>query len=174
MHNEEVRALRRLFDGTRPFSALGFAALALGLVMLMSILLSPHGWQWWLDAKAVHGQELDGVVHYSFNGQSWGVDDPHSQTGNGPRTVYVIAADPAHGALVNTPTVIIDWAIVGGPGIVGAGLLAFGFVRRSQIRQRQSQMHKAGYDTHGEGIPSTLVRAIVAAREQGPRDPRLD
>jgi len=34
----------------------------IGTAFVGSILLSPGGWQWWLDTKAVHGSEHDGIV----------------------------------------------------------------------------------------------------------------
>ena len=152
-------------DGTGPFSGLGLASLAVGFVLLFSILLSPHGWQWWLDAKAVHGNETNGIVLYSFNGQKWSVDDPHSQTRSGPRTVYVIAADPANAALVNTPTVVLDWSATVGPALVGIGLLWCGFVSRSRRRRRQHDAIEGSLDSFGKGLPSSVVQGIVSARD---------
>ncbi len=138
---------------------------------LMSIVLTPHGWQWWLDAQSVHGHEQDGVVYYSFAGQNWTVDDPHSQR-TGPRNVYVIAADPAHAALTNTSTVALDWTVTCGPALVGCGLLAIGFTRRSRLRGRQKANELNYNDAYGQGIPSELVRGIIAARDTDSVRPR--
>ena len=161
-----VAGLRRFFDGTGPWSGLGGGALLLGFAMLLAVLLSPHGWQWWLDAHQVHGRELDGVVSYSFQGQEWSVDDSSSATRTGPRTVYVIAAAPGDGALTNTPNVILDWIAVGGPTVLGGALLSLGFIRRSRLRQRRVEVERSGSNPHGYAIPSNVIKEIVAERAQ--------
>jgi len=158
--------IRRLLDGTGPFSGLAVGAFTLGLLMLGSILLSPNGWQWWLDAKAVRGHEQDGIVSYSFEGQNWSIDDPHSLSRTGPRTVYVIAVDPGDGALVNTPTAILDWTLTTGPGVLGIGLVVIGFLRRSRTRHRQMSYDQDASDTYGHGIPSTVIHRTTPARHR--------
>jgi hypothetical protein len=117
-----------------------------------------------LDAKAVQGHEQDGIVSYSFAGQTWTIDDSGSASRTQPRTVYVIAADPAHGELTNTSTVILDWSATCGPVAVGAGLLALGFRRRSRVRRRQlsADPTSAGF---GQGIPSEVIRKITSENE---------
>lgn len=164
-----VAGLRRFFHGTGPYSGMAAAAFLLGLAMLFAVLLSPNGWQWWLDAHQVQGHESDGVVTYSYQAQNWTVDDSRSPTRSGPRTVYVIANAPYAGALVNTPTVILDWATVGGSGLLGAGLLALGFIRRSGMRRRQLEVEQGGFSPHGYAIPTSVIRGIVAERERDDR-----
>ena len=159
-----VTGLRRFFNGTGPYSGVAGGAFLLALAMLLAVLLSPHGWQWWLDAHAVHGHESGGVVTYSFDGQNWSVDDTRSLTRSGPRTVYVIAAAPYDGSLTNTPTVILDWALIAGPCSIGAGLLGLGFIRRSGTRRRQVEVDRGRMERHGHSIPSHLIREILAER----------
>ncbi|HEX4863358.1 MAG TPA: hypothetical protein VFV02_04750 [Acidimicrobiales bacterium] len=156
--------VRRLLDGTGPFSGLALGFFVLGFVLLLSILLTPHGWQWWLDAKSVPGHEQDGIVSYSFKGQPWTIDDPGSAA-TGPRTVYVIAADPADGTLTNTSTVVLDWSVTSGPAAIGLGLLALGFRRRSRVRRRQLATDPSS-SAYGQGIPSEVIRKIRS--ETGP------
>lgn len=170
-----VGSLRRFFDGTGPYSGIAGGTLVFGLAMLLAVLLSPHGWQWWLDTHQVRGRESDGIVAYSYGGQTWTIDDSKSPTRSGPRTVYVIAAAPNDGTLQNTPTVILDWTVIGGPGLIGAGLLAFGFVRRSQSRRRQVEAQRNGVDTRllhsfeRDGIVPERARTAPRRSSDGPR-----
>ena len=156
-----MKSVRRFFDGTGPYSGLAIGSFGVGFLLLLSILLSPHGWQWWLDAKSVQGHEQDGIVSYSFSGQTWSIDDSGSASAPRTRTVYVIAADPAHGELTNTSTIILDWTATCGPAAVGVGLVALGFRRRSRVRRRQlaADPTSAGY---GQGIPSDVVRKFTS------------
>lgn len=160
-NNGAVTRTRRFFDGTGPYPGLAIGCFVVGFLLLLSILLSPHGWQWWLDAKAVQGHEQNGIVSYSFAGQTWTIDDSGSASASRPRTVYVIAADPAHGELTNTSTVILDWTATCAPAAVGVGLVAVGFRRRSRLRRRQlsSDPTSAG---HGQGIPSEVIKNITS------------
>jgi hypothetical protein len=164
-----MRAVRRLFDGTGPYSGIALGAFLAGSAMLLAILLSPHGWQWWLDAHQVHGREQAGTVYYSFEGRNGTVDDVHSETRTGLRDVYVIAADPYHGALVNAPTVLLDWSVTAGPGVIGVVLLAYGFIRRSRIRNRQRAVELIGAEQHGYAIPTEVIRNIVSQRDEAGR-----
>lgn len=169
-----MAALRRFFEGTGPYSGLAGGALLLGFAMLLAVLLSSNGWQWWLDAHQVHGRESDGVVSYSFKGQEWTVVDTKSATRSGPRTVYVIATAPGDGALTNTPTVVLDWILVGGPALVGGALLSLAFIRRSQLRQRRVEIERSGSDPQGGGIPSDLIKQILAGRARSTHRPGGD
>ena len=153
--------IRHLLDGTGAFSWVAIACFALAPLLLLSILLTPHGWQWWLDAHQVSGSEQNGIVSYSYQGQNWTIDDSGSASRTGPRTVYVIAADPSAGALSNTSTVIVDWALVSGPVLIGAGVLALGLRRSGSRRRRSNDQEALGY---GQGLPSELVRKITADR----------
>ena len=153
--------MRRFLDGTGPLSGIGIVFLVVGPILLLSILLTPHGWQWWLDAKSVPGHEAQGIVYYTFEGQRWTIDDTGSATRTGPRTVYVIAADPADGALTNTPTVALDWSVTCGPIVAGLALLSLGFRRRSVVRRRSAESIPTGY---GSGIPSEVIRRITTQR----------
>jgi len=170
-----MAGVRRLLDGTGPYSGLALAAFVVGVAMMLSILLSPNERQWWLDAHRVQGQEVGGAVVYSFHGQNGSVNDPRSDTRTGPRTVYVIAAAPLQGSLTNTPTVALDWTITAGPALIGVVLLAFGFVRRSQMRSRRTVRDEI--DRFGYGIPSEVVQRIVSDRAHPRRQspsPRTD
>ncbi len=161
-----MRRLRQALDGTGPYTAGALAAFLVAFAFLGSILLTPHGWQWWLDAKTVPGHEQGGLVYYSYQGANYAIPDPHPH-GGGPRTVYLIAADPTSGKLKNTPTEVLDWAVTAGPAAIGVGLALAGFARRRS--RRRPRLHVAD-DTFGMGLPSDVVRKLTAGREGRPAD----
>jgi hypothetical protein len=152
----------RVFRGAGAFPWIGLAFAVVGILFLASILMSPGGWQWWMDAKAVHGNEQSGVIYYSYRGVSYSVVDPNS-TGSSPRTVYVVASDPGNADLHSaTATVVLDWTITGGPLIVGASFLAFGFLRRtSTSRMRRGVGDRPG-QSFGDGLDSETVERLLA------------
>lgn len=130
-----IAAVQQRFLGTGGLPWAGFVFAILGTVFLVLILLSPGGWQWWMDVKVVHGQERGGVVFYSYRGQSYTADDLDSQR-SGPRLVYVIPSDPSNGALKARANQIFDWSITAGPYLVAIVFVAAGFVHKKRIRPR--------------------------------------
>lgn len=158
-----VTRLRKALDGTGPYTGFAAAALLVAVIFLGSILLTPHGWQWWVDAKTVPGHEEGGLVYYSFQGSRYTISDPDpNSTASGPRTVYVIAADPSSGRLSNDGTVILDWSLTAGPAAIGVGLAVTGFAKR---RSRRRPRTPVADDTFGRGLPSEVVRHITATNQ---------
>jgi len=156
-----MASLRRAFDGTGPYTGLAVACWLVGVVMLSAILMSPNGWQWWMDVHSVTGQEQDGLVYYSVNGARHSINDPNSFAGSRPaeRTVYYLASDPGAGSLHNTANEALDWGITAGPGALGLALLARGFIKRRRIRETAQEADLP--DSYGHGIPSETIKAIV-------------
>jgi hypothetical protein len=148
------------------FSGIGLGFLVLGLVFLVSILLTPDGWQWWLNAKTVHGHEQDGIVYYSYRGTNYTVNDPNSlRTGTHP--VYLISSKPYAPQLTETGTQVFDWTVTGGPVLVAAGFVAWGFRRRSQMNRRNTIDAKDSQATFGGGLDSPTVRRLIAEQKSG-------
>ena len=121
------------------------------LIMLLTILLSPGEEQWWLHVQTVQGTEHAGVVSYSYRNQIYTLPDPSSVTRTGRRTVYLTANDPADARLTDWAKLATDWAVTGGPAVVGLFLVALGVVRRYQVRghQRDAAENPDGF---GRGI----------------------
>jgi hypothetical protein len=157
-----VHRLRRVFDGTGGFSGFALGLWLLAAAMLGGILLSPHGWQWWMDVHSVQGHEKDGLVYYSVRGANYSLNDPHSFSGSTPttRTVYFLASDPGSGSLHNTLNQVIDWGSTVGPAAIGSALLVTGFVQRS--RRRRAAAARDLTESFGYGISSETVRSILA------------
>jgi hypothetical protein len=149
--------LRDMFSGTTPCSAVAVVFALVGVAFLGSVLLSPGGWQWWLDAKAVHGTERDGIVFYSYGGTSYTVDDVGSSR-NGPRTVYVIPSEPSNAALEEAPTQFLDWGMTAVPLVLAAGLVVVGLAKkRTADRERRRQAPGAFGAGLGRGTLDRLL-----------------
>jgi hypothetical protein len=148
------------------FPVIGLGFLVLGVLFLLSILLSPDGWQWWLNAKTLHGREQDGIVYYSYRGMNYAVNDPDSLR-QGSHLVYLIPSKPYAGELNETGNRVFDWAVTGGPVFVAAGFVAWGFRRRTQINRRKTTDGKDSEGTFGEGLDRTTVRRLIAEQNSG-------
>lgn len=132
-----------------------------GLAMLVSILMSPNGWGWWMEVHSVQGHEAGGLVYYRVDGANYTLDDPEAAPGGRPqqRTVYYLSSQPSDGSLNNTGTQVLDWGSTAGPGAVGLLLLATGLVRHA--RARRARTSQDGQDSFGQGIPPETIRAIM-------------
>jgi hypothetical protein len=152
---------RRIFDGTGPLSGLGLAAWIAGLAMLISILMSPNGWAWWMDVHSVQGREIDGLVYYTVNGVNYSVNDPQSFAGSQPhhRAVYYLTSQPSNASLHNTGNEAFDWGLTAGPGVLGAILVAAGFAQRARYKRVAKSRDTDG--SFGNGIPSETIKEIV-------------
>ena len=153
--------LRRVLDGTGPFTGLALACWLVGLVWFTTILMSSNGLNWWLHSRSVQGRETDGLVYYSVAGVRYTLNDPQTFPGARPRivTAYYLPSDPGDATLHNTATQILDWGLTVGPGATGAGLFAAGFVKR-QKRSRQTGLGDRA-DTFGHGLPAETIRALI-------------
>jgi hypothetical protein len=148
------------------FPGIGLGFLVLGLVLLVSILLTPDGWEWWLNAKTVPGHEQDGIVYYSYRGTNYAVNDPDSLR-TGPHPVYLISSKPYAAELTETGTRVFDWAVTGGPVLVAAGFVAWGFRRRSQMNRRNTVGANDSQAPFGGGLDSPTVRRLIAEQKSG-------
>ncbi len=153
--------LRRILDGTGPFSGLAIACWLVGLVWFSTILMSSNGVNWWLNTHSVRGRETDGLVYYSVGGVHYTLNDPQSFPGSRPRTVtaYYLPSDPGDATLHNTATQVLDWGLTVGPGALGLGLFAAGFVKRRGRSRRPELGERA--DSFGHGIPAETIRALM-------------
>ena len=166
---------KRLFNGTGAFPWIGLAFGVVGLAFFASILLTPGGWQWWMDAQAVQGTEQNGIISYSYRGTTNSIDDPNSfRTGN--RTVYLIPSDPSNAELHNAGNLILDWGTTGGPLLLGTGFVIAGFIRKNQnSRKRRQAAGNSSAASFGMGLDSETVRRLIEGQKAHRRndgDPR--
>jgi hypothetical protein len=163
-------AVQRRFWGTGGLSWAALVFVILGTLFIVLILLSPGGWQWWMDVNTVHGQERDGVVFYSYRGQSYTADDLDSQR-SGPRLVFLVPSDPSDGALKVRANQIFDWSITAGPYAVAVAFVAAGFVHKRRNQKAASSLSAGGY---GSGLDEDTIHRLLArqrAEGQAPRPP---
>jgi hypothetical protein len=119
----------------------------------------PFSW----TANSVHGTEQDGIVYYTYHGASYTVDDAGSRR-SGSRTVYVIPSKPGDAELMVTGTRIVDWTTTGGPLLVAAGFLTWGFTRKSRNSRRRASASQSG-PSFGEGLDRQAVRQLLAQQK---------
>jgi hypothetical protein len=77
--------------------------------------------------------------------------------------VWVIPSDPANAGLHGTATQVLDWSLTGGPYTVGAGFVAYGFLRRRRALREQ----RNGEGTYGRGLGSETIERLLA-KQRGP------
>jgi len=159
-----LSALKRRFWGTGGLPWAGFVFAVVGVVFLVLLLLSPDGWQWWMDVKTVHGQEQSGVVSYSYRGLHYTVDDVGSLR-SGPRLVYLIPSDPADGALKVRANQIFDWSITAGPLLIAVAFVSAGFVHKSRNRRRLDAARSSSQGAYGLGLDEETIRRLLAQQK---------
>jgi hypothetical protein len=169
--NSTLDPLKRLFWGTGGLPWAGFVFAVVGVVFLILILLSPDGWQWWMDVKTVHAQEQNGIVSYSYRGHDYTIDDIGSLR-SGPRVVYLIPSDPADGALKTRFNRTFDWSITAGPLLIAVVFVSAGFVHKGLNRRRLDAARSSSEGSYGLGLDEDTIRRLLAQQkkeEQGRR-----
>jgi hypothetical protein len=166
-----VGALKRRFFGTGGLPWVGFVFAVVGVVFFVLILLSPGGWQWWMDVKAVHAQEQNGIVSYSYQGRNYTIDDVGSLR-TGPRLVYLIPSNPADGALKVRANQIFDWSITAGPLLIALAFVGAGFVHKSRGRRQLEEARSSSGGSFGLGLDEDTLRRLLAQQRDGGQRPR--
>ncbi len=162
VHTGRVSSIRRLFDGTGPYSGFAVASWLIGLIWFLTIVMSNNGLDWWLNVSSVQGRDMGGLVYYSVDGVNHTVNDPQSFPGSPTRTrtVYYLPSNPGDATLSNTASQILDWGLTAGPGAIGLGLFATGFAKRRRRSTRAGAQDEP--DSFGNGIPTETIKEIVA------------
>lgn len=161
--------IRRNLRGGGGLTVLAAALYLFSLLFLGSILLTPHGWSWWVDHRVVAGREQGGIVTYTFSGQQYSVDDAGSQR-TGPRNVYVIPSDPGDGRVDLAGTLVVDWTLTVGLFAVGTACLGAGVVRFRLRQHRRLSDPRPWSETYGDGIDrDTIAHLLAQQRKDGQR-----
>lgn len=173
VHTGRMSKLRRVLGGAGYLGVLGGIFCLVGLLMLVTIIMTPDGWAWWMDVHSVQGRQIDGLVYYSVDGVNYTVNDPQVPPGGRPQqtTVYYVSSQPSDGSLNNTGTQLVDWGSTAGPGAAGLILLATGLVRSWRGR-RPAGSHGA-QESFGHGIPSETIKAIMDRNKGGRGQPSM-
>jgi len=159
-----VGEVRRVLHHTGGFGVAAICFVSVGVLFLITILLSANSWQWW-SARAVQGSELSGVVSYEAGGRSYSLDDPGSLR-NGPRTVWVDPANPSSATLSVTVARISDTAITFGPVLIAVVLVVAGVVRSRRHARRIRAAEGDERAAFGTGLDPDAVRALLDERRR--------
>lgn len=144
--------------------------MAVGVLFFGVTLASSGGWQWFA-ARPVPGQEVQGVVTYHVDGVAYSLDDINSFR-TGPRTLYFDPSHPGRATVSVTVARASDWALTGGPVLIGAALVGRSFARRRRPRRvMDAGTLAAGGRAFGFGIdPGTVERLLAGNRPPGGRE----
>lgn len=161
------RRIRRALEGSGPLLAVSAGLAALGTIFLVLTLTSIGGLVW--IGTPVHGMEQNGIVAYSYHGQSYSIDDTGSYR-TGPRTVYIDSSNPSRAVLYTWDSQAIQDSIVAVPylGAVVFLLVAVRIQWRYTRRRRDRDRHPERRAAFGEGLDPEVIRQILAARQTPP------
>jgi hypothetical protein len=129
--------VRKWYDGSGWFVAgavvlFGFAALA-----LLAGLQSPDRVLW--TGQGIVGTEHQGIVYYSWHGQSYSIDAP----GNGSAqavSVYLDPADPSQAMIDNIFDRVAAGLLILGPVVAALVLLVLGGTRNYRWYRRKIKL----------------------------------
>jgi hypothetical protein len=128
-HTRVVGALARVrkwYDGSGWFVAGAVALLVFAVLALLVGLQSPDHVLW--TGQQVTGTEHQGIVYYSWHGQSYSIDAP----GNGSAkavSVYLDPADPSQAMIDNILDRVLAGLLILGPVVGALVLLVLGGTR---------------------------------------------
>lgn len=125
--------IRGWFDGSGWFLA---GAGALFAVALLSALLSLQVDNLMWTGQKVTGTEQRGIVHYTWHGQSYTVDDTNSSASAAHVNVYLNPASPASAVIDNPMDRTITVLMVGVPVMAGIVLVVLGGTRSYRWKRR--------------------------------------
>ena len=164
----EVGWIRRRMGGTGGLPWVGLAVAVAGTFFLGSILVTPGEWQWWLQAKAVHGNEVHGIVTYTYHGVAYTIDDLQSAR-SGPRTVYLVPSNPANGeATGHTENQIVDWSSTLGAYVAAGLFVAGGFVRKRRLDSKLAAARgDTPRETFGQGLDPDVMTQLLERQRRG-------
>jgi len=128
-HTRVVGALARVrkwYDGSGWFVAGAVVLLVIAALALLAGLQSPDRLLW--TGQGVTGAEHQGIVYYSWHGQSYSID----ASGNGSAkdvSVYLDPADPSQAMIDNVPDRVVAGLLIAGPVVAALVLLVLGGTR---------------------------------------------
>ena len=134
--------IRGWFDGAGWYLAIAGALLVVALIGVFGSL-QVDGLMW--TGQQVTGTERNGIVYYTWQGQSYTVDDPHSTGSAAKVSVYLSPANPA-GAILDNPTDrLITEIMVIGPVAIATALVVLGGTRNYRWARRNRKRGTADW-----------------------------
>jgi hypothetical protein len=158
--------IRAACDGLGWYIGPAVVLLVFALLSFLLIAQSRTDRLLWTGAKVV-GQERQGLVYYTYRGQTDTLDVPGFRSAR-HYVVYVDKSDPSIAEAESTTTRVTDEMFILGPVILAAAMLALGVVRRRS--QRNRPLEDYGF---GQGLdPEFVRRQLDQLRSSQPPDPR--
>jgi hypothetical protein len=128
-HTRVVGALARVrkwYDGSGWFVAGAAVLLVFAVLALLVGLQSPDHVLW--TGQGVTGTEHQGIVYYSWHGQTYSIDAPGTGSANAV-SVYLDPADPSQAMIDNIFDRVLASLLILGPVVAALVLLVLGGTR---------------------------------------------
>jgi hypothetical protein len=128
-HTRVVGALARVrkwYDGSGWFVAGAVMLLVVAVLALLVGLQSPDHVLW--TGQQVTGTEHQGIVYYSWHGQTYSIDAPGYGSANAV-SVYLDPADPSQAMIDNILDRVLAGLLILGPAVAALVLLVLGGTR---------------------------------------------
>ena len=159
-----------VLDGMKPFFIGSAVLLFFGILALLVQLQSASFVQW--DGIEVHGDTYGGVTTYSYDGQTYSIDNPDISADDLrhiPTTVWLPrnAPDDPERAFIESPwDRWTDFVFLTGWFFAIAVVLTVGLVRLQLRRRRRDR--ESLESTFGSGLDPELVQRLLAERRRPP------
>src|SRR3954465_9978668 len=158
----------RLFDGLGRYVGVASVCCALGVLAFLLEIQSPS-WVQFSGIKVV-GVTDHGLTYYRYDGEKFAIDSRVAAV-NGPRrptVVWLDRGDPTDSTkayIENRWARSLALAFVAGWFVIGAVLLAVGFL----LRARRRRLRIGAADRFGSGFSDEAVGRYLARQREGPR-----
>jgi len=139
-HTRVVSALARVrkwYDGSGWFVAGAVVLLAFAVLALLVGLQSPDRVLW--TGQEVVGTEHQGIVYYSWHGQSYSLDAPGTGSARAV-SVFLDPGDPSQAMTDNVPDRVVAGLLVLGPVVAALVLLVLGGTRNYRWFRRKLKL----------------------------------
>lgn len=160
-------------DGMKPFFMGAAVLFGFGILVLLVQLQSASFVQW--DGIGVRGDTYRGVTTYSYNGETYSIDNPDisvDDTRHLPTTVWLPRSnpdDPEHAFIDSPVDRWTDFVFLTIWFFGAAVVLTVGMVRLRLRRRRRDR--EALTTTFGSGLDPEIVERLLAERRRPP-EPR--
>jgi hypothetical protein len=129
--------VRKWYDGSGWFVAGAVVLMFFAVLALLLGLQSPDRVLW--TGQGVVGTEHQGIVYYSWHGQSYSIDAPGMGSAKAIN-VYLDPADPSQAMIDNIPDRVVAGLLILGPAVAALVLLVLGGTRNYRWFRRKLKL----------------------------------
>jgi hypothetical protein len=161
--SNRIRArIQAMTDGLGVYLGVAGVLIVFALFSFLLLIQSPHDTLLWTGTKVV-GSERDGLVYYSWQGQTYTLDVPGF--GNAAHVdVYLKPSDPTDGERNSVLTRVTDIGFTIVPAGLGLAVVGLGAYRRRSRRRAEPAA-----DQFGTGLDPDFVRRQLEQLRRPPR-----